>query len=275
MGETQLRVDASFRAPRPHLPLGQVPFEKVLDAFIGHDVGNVNLYSLSVRRKSFLTPPAPDHFVTTFNKEEASYSATALQYLNQLMMGRVYGETPKSPPVPLRDKIIENIKSEPVESFEESIKNSVFDVLTDFSALYPNLVPALYFTLQGVGVQGIRAAINYSADTLEQARRGEFSKDDRSSIQIDKSHFARRHPNFGPKGEFEIQCSGEHVARTIIDQAAGAALIIVNGEKGEKIKTLIDGEYIDADIFDHVNDIFLVGHYNNRARKRDESTDVT
>lgn len=272
MGELHKGKDAGFRAPVPHLPLGQIAFDEILDVFQDHCFDGTNFHKTDKPRRPVLASDDRQYHVkTTFNEKEAPYSRTALQYLNRLMLGKVYGELPEKDPPTLTDRILNEIKDNPVESFEEAIKYAVFDVLTYFSNQYPNLMPALYYTLHGVGVQGIRAAIHYGASTIESSKEDGVSDIDKDVMNLEKSVFAKQNMNYFSGKTFEIQCTGEQVGRTIITQSQKAAVAIIEAKEDWRLNTYIGGDPIDIEIFDHIDDLFNQAHFNNRMSEYDSS----
>lgn len=264
MGEHTSKSDGTFRIPAHHLSLGQTPFADVHRLFSERPkIDEVpGVWPTFPARQPRMTSSTPDYGVmTSFNSEQLPYIITALNYLNRLMMGEVYGDQAVQPIPSLQERMIEDTATNYPLSFQGVVKQAIEDTMEDFSDLYPNLTPALFHSFFGVGTQGIRQALVLSANYLDLVRTGSLTTDNLKSVQIPKSEFSKQHPKNRPPGEnplYEMHCIGEKVARTILNQSAQAAIRIVMMGKDEGIdSSVLDKKEIERDISFLAHDLLL------------------
>jgi hypothetical protein len=175
------------------------------------------------------------HVEMSFTEEQRSYVVTVLSLMGTLATGKVLGHPEISTPS-LAERIEENYKRRVGNGrFYAAVLKSDLDLLEEFKDRYGNLKPAVDALLRVAGAEGMSTAISnctdfaYDAELLQSTEEQLINHDKLT----DRTNFVIAHPlNLGPIDfslKYEVWCSGEAFAKTLISQAAKAGVSLAKG----------------------------------------------
>ncbi len=115
--------------------------------------------------------------------------------------------------------------------YGEAILAAVDDLFNDFGEYYPTWTPAMVAIFTIAGEDGIGLAINSSVKFLINAIYGDLNTENvhtyNNNDLIRHTRFGASHPEkIGKERQYEVWCTGETVAKIIIDSARTAAVAL-------------------------------------------------
>lgn len=194
------------------------------------------------------------HVEMSFTEEQRPYAVTALACMLALSHGHVFGDV--NDQVPTFTQEIENNYLNPKKKtkFIAAVTQSSLQLMTRFREYYPNLMPALNAVFRVAGAEGMQLVTVVAADSLRAAKSGELTRENKDVYWgkdvwgkdhvYGDSHkaFTRAHPSWsytGGSANFEIWCTGEALARDLMEQSKIAIFDLI--ESG----TTVEDKYIN------------------------------
>ena len=175
------------------------------------------------------------HVESSFTTEEQiKYAGTAVAYLDLLVLGEPVG-IDATPTVPFAKRLEEKFLAQTGKRkrFYDAFTEAMEDELTEFQKRYPNLMPALDAVYRAGGGVGTLFAAYNGRSFLKQAIAGESlvpspMRQEYKGHKFDHSHFVMRHPQIaamlaGWPVNYEVWCTGEPLANTLLEQSIQAA----------------------------------------------------
>ena len=217
---------------RPNLlnAIPQPTYTEVAQAFSTftppYDRGGIRRPQLPFYSERILEPGLPRkyskdyHVETSFTPEQQRYVRQTLSYMSALAeKGEVFTPT-EVHTQPLSEKIthhaLKRIEHEELR-FGDAVGDGVLDLLADFGKIYPHLMPAMHALFGLAGAEGMAIAVSLSSPDLSTAITigSEHIKN-----SLNRNNFIQRHPGYiRQPEEYEVACTGEALANTIIAQA--------------------------------------------------------
>lgn len=175
----------------------------------------------------------PEHYrvESSFSPEQKPYIGMTIALLNILARGEQRGvtntEDADSPLPTFSQRLTEHFLRQPAEtaSFGAAFESATLDLLEEFGRQHPNLTPALAAMMQVAGVEGLnftkRLVRNFLKDGLNSKLPPESPRETLGYI-ADPSNFVAGHVVDNIL-EYEVWCSGESLAKTLMRQARRSA----------------------------------------------------
>lgn len=193
---------------------------------------NVQPYHKAVTQCGNQQPMTADdyHVESSFTPEQRRFISTTAAYLNALAQGKVFDQTADVKEGQLSDRIHDHMLALDYLSYQWALKNAILALITDFANLYPNLTPALYGLFIAGGSAGTAQAIRFARNDLENAVSGLISNENVDKVKVaPHDYFIGLNPHcpiHSPSHvyKYEVWCSGETFAQTILKHSRTAAL---------------------------------------------------
>ncbi len=210
-------VDAQFNGFRARRA------QKLADGAIYDDARGGVPYPEKRSIKEFGQNRTPDYHVeSSFDREEGQYVVRAVSLVDKLARGE-NGQH-------LADLIVKHFMAGEKKSFLQSIDYGIKELLKEFADKYPSLMPAMDSMYQIGGGEGTRVAISMCRQMIEENYKAFEGLPSKPNPTLKLEEMASQHPNEATEDEpysYEIMCSGMAFAKEILDQAAVAALDVV------------------------------------------------
>lgn len=191
-------------------------------------------------------PETPDelhvpgyHVEMTWTPDQLEYVEVAFGYLADLAKGHAVVQRELGPTKVQTDTLAQRIErqfsqtaTQPGEiHYGHVLTDAVVELLQVFGEYYPTWTPVMAAAFTIAGGEGTKIAINESVHFLINALQGTLNAD---NVHTYLNHLVFRHDRFGTEHpglgyqpqEYELWCSGESVAKIIMDSARVAAVQI-------------------------------------------------